>query len=275
MNRKTSHAFTLTELLVVIAIIAVLAGLLLPALMKSRLEARKTVCVSNLKQMGTGLGLYQSGYDQKYPFWLSTMLDAELKGGVRIFLCPLDATQGQQGGRPDWITLASQYAETNDGDVADFTTPDQSSTANSGGLQEYFGIFNNPHASNPDGHLDPDGQRKTEVYRKSIRTASSGALLGASYLYEFGGEFCSWYKNSAAGYPPPYATWQECKLAELASETEPIRRAKVPVTRCFWHLNDKYNGNLVQTDSDHAEVMNLRISGGVNKSYPDQWWLEK
>jgi prepilin-type N-terminal cleavage/methylation domain-containing protein len=57
------NGFTLVELLTVLAIIALLAGLLFPALARVRREGRKTVSISNLRQCGIGLLLYCQDYD--------------------------------------------------------------------------------------------------------------------------------------------------------------------------------------------------------------------
>ena len=97
------RAFTLLELLVVIAVIAVLAGLLLPALGQATERARATACLSNLKQFGVALRLYLDENGNRMPVMqnrsrgtnlvvtnaIADVLARQL-GNPRVLRCPSD-----------------------------------------------------------------------------------------------------------------------------------------------------------------------------------------
>ena len=92
------------ELLIVISVIAVLAGMFLPALNKARERARSTVCINNLKQLGTAGTLYRDDnqgyfnpirylqYEGQRVFWPYYFVTMYLGNQKNALICPTDST---------------------------------------------------------------------------------------------------------------------------------------------------------------------------------------
>jgi prepilin-type N-terminal cleavage/methylation domain-containing protein len=68
-DTRRRRGFTLIELLVVIAIIAILGAILFPVFAQAREKARQAACLSNGKQIATGLMMYAQDYDERLPRW--------------------------------------------------------------------------------------------------------------------------------------------------------------------------------------------------------------
>jgi prepilin-type N-terminal cleavage/methylation domain-containing protein len=77
MHKTKLRAFTLIELLVVIAIIAILAGLLLPALAKAKARAQRIQCVSNIKQASLAFRMWSNDHGERFPWQ-----DSAANGGL-------------------------------------------------------------------------------------------------------------------------------------------------------------------------------------------------
>lgn len=115
VRRATRTGFTLIELLVVIAIIAILAAILFPVFARARENARRTSCLSNLKQLGLGFAQYTQDYDNTYP--QAHGLNADGNYGTLYFrLFPLNAFDGVEVGpnsshRSSWAAALLPYTK--------------------------------------------------------------------------------------------------------------------------------------------------------------------
>jgi prepilin-type N-terminal cleavage/methylation domain-containing protein len=118
IRTQLKGAFTLIELLVVIAIIAILAGMLLPALAKAKARAQRINCVSNLKQIGIAFRLFANDNEGRYPgfdgitdpsqCWSNFQAVGTELASPKVLLCPSDAGRPANTGK----TIASDFATT-------------------------------------------------------------------------------------------------------------------------------------------------------------------
>jgi len=180
MMKQESKAFTLIELLVVVVIIAMLIAILMPALARARELARRSMCMSNLKQAGTALNVFAKDNRGDFP-------SVDGPGGGDNMACA-DETPGSQG---VWRNLESN----------DFDDPydPPSSAEDVRTMTSCIWLLNSYQQTTPALYLCPSVKSKQTSSGDPL-TEDNGDREKPSYFSDF---YCDW--DSGAGVLMTYS----------------------------------------------------------------------
>jgi len=257
---KRKRFFTIVELLVVMAIIGIIMAVLLPALSKARAVGKRTACLSQLRQIGTGMMLYKTDNNMNPVPW-SSLLYPEYVSSKKVYQCPADLNKevnkslnpSLSDNDPEWrARIDNEYNE-----VYDRPKPSPNPSNKNVGL---YGAEHNNNAGN------------------------------VSYFYEMSEAPCAFkFYAQPSDYNPPttdnylndtqrtandlpkvadttWAIWKEIQLNRGGDGRKPLGESysvsSFPIYRCFWHIRNikKYSESNKLNDVD-PPVINITYSG--------------
>jgi len=239
-RRSNPHAFTLIELMVVVAVIALMIGILLPALGSARASTRAVFCESNIKQLALGWTMYaDDNRGSPMPHLQTTSADRKYWYGSEIVESQsLDHTTGS----------ISPYLSSSLGDNSVFECPDQreGTYRNQGQFNTFTSTYGyNAYGLTPatTGYHTLLGQRAVKLHQVE---RPSTLVLFADSLISFFGDLPS----SSALLDPPniyagYGHWME----------------NFSPTTAFRHNIDRSTGFGIS--------INARIDGSIQRTRPD------
>ncbi len=184
-------AFTLIELLVVIAIIAILAAILFPVFAQAKEAAKKTVCLSNMKQLGLGLQLYLGDFDDRMFFrsgfansrsgliatsnanrWWNLLSPYEKN--YDIFRCPSDSQPTASKDGNGNLTIQRSYIAISPAESLNFTAienPTDTTIVTEKWGQDYTGLVGDSWIEPFNGDFSVDSHDPGRTYKAADRHA--------------------------------------------------------------------------------------------------------
>jgi prepilin-type processing-associated H-X9-DG protein/prepilin-type N-terminal cleavage/methylation domain-containing protein len=253
MNVKRKSAFTLVELLVVIGIIALLIAMLLPALQNARRQAYKTICLSNLRQLGLIVITYVADNKQKLPYsglvaGGTTMLsDSPIPGFVAenriprnsrqpfyrgatgyqpstkiiapsFLICPQDGADGLHtaGIAPDWFESLALNAKTHYRNTGPVTIRTMAGGDEGAAVNSYIGTpLGSNHVFTHYTFNVLDLRGKNINYPEGMQAAT---INGQNYKYD--NVFACWTDTVLPGVPVVYPQDAQMSISRVRRPSE-------------------------------------------------------
>ncbi len=185
------RAFTLIELLVVIAIIAILAAILFPVFAQAKEAAKKTACMSNMKQIGLSLQLYLNDLDDRMLFrsgsansrsglipttnenrWWNLIMP--YVKNTKLFQCPSDANPSPSKDAQGNLTILRSYIAIFPAESLNFSTlpnPTDTTVVTEKWGQDYTGTVTDSWIEPYNGDFSVDAHDSTRTYKAADRHA--------------------------------------------------------------------------------------------------------